>query len=286
MTIAAFEAFAKEQLKNVYDQREINSVIRLVMEEQISIPRHHLIFHSQDKLDKKTFDRLMNAVMRLARHEPVQYVLGFADFCGMRIKVNARVLIPRPETEELTDYAVRVLLPIAKTRTISVLDIGTGSGCIAIAMKKKIPMCKVTAIDSSEDAMAVARANAARLHCDVNFITMDFLDERNWKSLELFDAVVSNPPYVTKEEFSELMPRVKKFEPRAALMAEGDDPFIFYRKIAEFGKAHLKTGGQMFLELNSLHAFLLAAIFTADSFKASIINDMQGAARILAIAAP
>jgi release factor glutamine methyltransferase len=221
-------------------------------------------------------------VKRLEANEPVQYVLGSADFYGMKLKVNRHVLIPRPETEELVDYAIKALLPLSKSKSLSILDIGTGSGCIAIALKKNLPGCKVTGIDVSRDAISIARENAENLHCHVNFSTVDFLDESRWQQFDTFDAIISNPPYVTKDEFSELMPRVRDFEPHLALIASHPDPFIFYRKIALFSKTHLNNDGIIFIEMNGTHAKTINSFFMEAAFKTSITKDLQGIERILA----
>jgi len=327
MTLGKFVVFAKEKLSGNYDQRERDNVIGLLMEEMLGLTRHQLRVKLRDELSESSRAHLVQAADLLSKNEPVQYVLGFADFYGMRLKVNHHVLIPRPETEELVDYAIKTLRadfssalggemsatggqrgssvsskphPLtpqanagtspanrrgrnAEIKQLHILDIGTGSGCIAIALKKNLPDAIVTALDSSGEAIAVASENAMLQRCDVKFIMKDFLDEKNWKALGAFDVMVSNPPYVTNEEFSEMLPRVKNFEPRQALIASGNDPFIFYRKMAEFGKKHLAPGGCIFLELNSAHAKQIASMFQKDYRETILKTDLQGRERILRV---
>ena len=162
------------------------------------------------------------------------------------------------------------------------IDIGTGSGCIAITLKKNLPDAEVLAIDKSEEAIEVAMQNDKRLNAGVDFLVSDFLNERSWESLGLFDAIISNPPYITRWEFLSLTERVRDFEPQQALIAEGEDPFIFYSAIAEFGRMHLKPSGYIFAELNSAHAKEIASIFQRKGYrKAAVVKDLQGNERIL-----
>jgi len=281
MTVREFIEFAKRNLSAVYDPRELDSVLRLVLAEVLHISSHQIQLKLEDELSRNASARLNEIVGRLATHEPVQYVLEFADFYGFRLKVNRYVLIPRPETEELVDYAVKKLLASAQKKRLSVLDVGTGSGCIAIVLKEKLPECRLTAIDVSHEAIAVAQENAKKFGCDIDFRVVDFLEESTWDAFGQVDAIVSNPPYVTPAEFSEMEPRVKNFEPSSALTASGDDPFIFYRKAARFGMEHLSQQGILFFELNSVHATRIESILVKSNYKSSVIKDLHGRERIL-----
>ncbi|HXH20182.1 MAG TPA: peptide chain release factor N(5)-glutamine methyltransferase [Chitinophagales bacterium] len=283
MTLGDFITFAKHKLKHNYERRERDNVIQLLIEETLFIPKHQIKIHYPETLKENVRACLVQAADLLAKDEPVQYVLGFADFYGMRLKVNRHVLIPRPETEELVNSVIEVLMPFTRRKTLSILDIGTGSGCIAIALKKHLADARITAIDTRDESILVASENAMLQKCDVNFRVVDFLAQKTWKLLGRFDVVVSNPPYVTKDEFTEMIPRVRDFEPRHALIAFSDDPFIFYRKIAEFGKNHLSAGGYIFLELNSTHAREIAALFKKDYRRTIVRKDLHGKERILEV---
>ena len=286
MTLEDLTAKARKTLEGVYDIRERENVIDLLIEEHFNIPKHRLRLNMQEDFNHESTKEFMHLLERLKKNEPVQYVLGFSDFYGMKMKVNKHVLIPRPETEELVGHVIKQLGHLSKKCTLSILDIGTGSGCIAIALKKYLPSCKVTGIDVSEEAIGVAIENATKENSRVDFFVKDFLSEKNWSSLEIFDVIISNPPYVTEAEFQTLTPRVKNFEPRKALIAEDRDSFIFYNKIAVFGKTHLRKGGRIFLELNSSYSKAIKAVFKVASYHTAILNDMQGNERILDVQKP
>lgn len=281
MTAADFMALARERLSALYDVREGDNVIHLVIEETLHLSAHQQKFKMLKTLNPQEENKLMEILKRLEANEPVQYALGFADFYGMRLKVNRHVLIPRPETEELVDYAIKSLTPLSRSKTLSVLDIGTGSGCIAIALKKHLHGCEMMAVDASPEAISLAKENAGSLHCNVKFSVIDFLNESDWGEFNSFDAVISNPPYITKQEFSELMTRVKDFEPHIALIADNADPFVFYRMIATFAESHLTCNGHIFLEMNGDHSREIESIFKAKAYKTSVVRDLQGMERIL-----
>ena len=214
------------------------------------------------------------AVDRLLAHEPVQYVTGRAWFYEMPFRVTPEVLIPRPETEELVFHALKWLTSMHGRK---VLDIGSGSGCIPISMKKKMAGLDITSIDISAGALEVARSNAAALEADVHFIEMDFLSEENWKSLDQYDLIISNPPYIALAERSMMEKNVTGYEPSLALFVPDNDPLLFYRKIAAFSKTHLKPNGKIFLELNQNLAPETAALFPGST----VIKDVNGNNRIL-----
>ncbi len=281
MTAVDFIALARKRLSALYEEREGDNVIHLVIEETLHISAQQRKFKMLKTLNPEEENKLMEILKRLETNEPVQYVLGFCDFYGMKLKVNRHVLIPRPETEELVGYAIKSLTPLSRSKTLSVLDIGTGSGCIAIALKKHLQDCEVMAIDASSEAISLAKENAESIHCNVKFSVVDFLNESYWDEFNSFDAIISNPPYVTKEEFSDLMTRVKDFEPHVALIADNADPFVFYRKIAAFGKKHLSDEGFLFVEMNGAHSDEIESIFKARCCKTSLIKDLQGVWRIL-----
>ncbi|MDZ4846138.1 MAG: peptide chain release factor N(5)-glutamine methyltransferase [Chitinophagales bacterium] len=285
MTLAQFLHEARKQLIPAYDDdREVNNILHILLEDVLHIRKSKLKMVENNPLAEADAAKLRPILQRLRQGEPLQYILGEADFFGMKFKVNKDVLIPRPETEELADFAIKTMLPHALKSQLSILDIGTGSGCIAIAVKKNLPDIFMLSIDKSEQAIAIAMQNDKSLDAGVDFLQTDFLDERSWESLGVFDAIISNPPYITRFEFATLMNRVKDFEPQQALIAEGDEPFIFYSKIADFGKKHLKPSGYIFVELNSAYVKEIALIFQRNGYRKIItLKDLQGNDRILEI---
>lgn len=211
-----------EQLTPLYGEREAGLIV------------HNLyldLFNGRQQLAAEDIRILESSVKRLLQYEPLQYVTGKAFFRDFVLSVAPGVLIPRPETEELVDIAIRV----AKNKKCHhVLDIGTGSGCIALALKKAIPHLKVTAIDKSAEALTIAKENAQKLGLDIEWLACDFLDEKSRSALTPSDLIVSNPPYIGREESHTLAPNVLRYEPELALFAEGD-PLVFYKAIARFG---------------------------------------------------
>ncbi len=207
----------------------------------------------------------------------------------MKFFVNEDVLIPRPETEELislvvddvrsTKYDVQCEAPI--TIGSRILDIGTGSGCIAISIKKELPECNITALDVSEQALSVAKKNAEDLNAKIEFVNNNFLDESIWDQLGEYDLIVSNPPYIPKKEKEILSKNVTEFEPGIALFVPNDDPFIFYKRIANFALSHLKFPGKVYVEIHEDYASEVNKIFTRYNFKAEIKKDIYGKDRII-----
>ena len=249
-TVGAFIEQAKQELQHLYDESELQHVVFLMLEEVLGFSRTDLQLRSREELDEKSIERLDDFVRQLKAGRPLQYVLGYAWFSGMKFIVNENVLIPRPETEELVEW---ILSPVTElTTTNLILDIGAGSGCIAISIKKALPAAAVHAIDISEAALLVAKQNAETNAAVVNFFKGDILSTDFQNTVEeKFDVIVSNPPYVRKSEMNSMASQVKDHEPHTALFVEDEDPLIFYSAIADFAKTHLKEGGQLFFEINA-----------------------------------
>ncbi|GIV33275.1 MAG: release factor glutamine methyltransferase [Chitinophagales bacterium] len=281
MTLNDLLEDARRQLAPIYEKREMENVLTLLCEELLSLRGYRL--QKNMVLHETQIAAFRNAVARLATHEPIQYVLGYADFYGMKLKVNPHVLIPRPETEELVIKASRILEAMPHSEKITVLDIGTGSGCIAIALKKTFPSIKVTALEHSPEALQVAQENASAHNCMIHFVEADFLRESTWNMLGVFHFILSNPPYITRQEFRMLDARVRNYEPRKALMADDPDPFIFYSKIASFLAHHLHPNGYCLLELNSMHASAVASVFSSSYPHVVIEKDMYNNERFLIV---
>ncbi len=215
-------------------------------------------------------------IKRRAAHEPLQYIIGETDFLNARIKVNPAVLIPRPETEELVDI---VLNAHDKGRELRVLDIGTGSGCIPISIKINASNWIVSATDISPEALEVAQENARLNHAEISFVEDDLLNSKGFDSESEFDIIISNPPYILKEEESDIEIEVKSYEPELALFCKSTEHI--YRAIFEFAEKHLKIGGALYLELNENRAEEVMSIFSSEKWTSAIHNDYGNKPRFL-----
>lgn len=270
-------------LQKIYSLSEATIITDWVFEKTASLKRTDIL-KNPEKLITASADKLIqSALQELLLHKPVQYVLGEAWFYRMKLKVNEHVLIPRPETEELVEQLITDRK--SKLTDPSILDIGTGSGCIPVAIKKNLPASKLTAIDISKDALALAMENAAMYNTHINFLQMDFLDESTWPSLPLFDIIISNPPYIPIDEKEKLAKHVTDFEPHLALFVPSDSALMFYEKIAAFGINHLLPGGKIYLETHEDHAMETAALFLRNYPTVMIKKDMNGKERMILISA-
>jgi len=271
------------QLQKIYSLSEATAITEWVFEKMASLKRSDILKNPEKKITPIADKLIRDTLEELLSHKPVQYVLGEAWFYRMKFKVNAHVLIPRPETEELVEQ----LIADRKSRLTdpAILDIGTGSGCIPIAIKKSLPASKLTALDVSKDALALAKENAALHNAHINFIEIDFLDESNWPALPLFDIIISNPPYIPTHEKEKLAKNVTDFEPHLALFVPDRSPLIFYEKIAEFGRDHLLPNGKIYLETHEDLAKETAALFRPHYQTVMIKKDMYGKERMVIITA-
>jgi len=255
-----------KRLLEVYGDGELRSMCRIIHE---------------DLIGKSDFDQsqLPSIVDRINAEEPIQYIIGEADFYSLKFKVNESVLIPRQETEELVALFRDKEKKGAK---FEVLDIGTGSGCIPITLKYNHPRAQMTAIDKSAEALKIAKFNAHRHQIKVDFQQADFCDMEAWKKLLSFDVLVSNPPYIGKEESGKLLKNVLQYEPHIALFSPNEDANYFYRLIKEFCKSHLNPGGRVYLELNEFNASEVLEIFSNELFaEAYIVKDIHQKDRML-----
>ena len=259
-----------ESLQHFYDAREAGNIFGII---------HDDVFSLAIELHNDDINKLKEIIEKLQLHIPIQYILGDADFYGLKFKVSPTVLIPRPETEELVHLIIQHIKQLKLKPTL--LDIGTGSGCIPITIKKNIEQVEVESIDVSAEALVIAKANATFNDAAVLFRKIDFLNETHWAELSHYDIIVSNPPYITKAEFDELEKKVKEQEPEMALIALHENPFVFYELIAKFGKEKLNKDGVIFCELNALHAETIDTIFLKEGYKTEIIKDLQGMKRMI-----
>ena len=237
-----------EQLCSVYDQDEASAMILILLEHYFKITRVKMALEPDMRLSESEMLTFHFAVKDLLKNKPIQYIIGETEFCDLKFKVNENVLIPRPETSELVMNIVN-RQQTTDNRLRSIIDIGTGSGCIAISLAKQISNSKVYALDISEKALEVAKENAINNDAEVAFIHDDILNLKNNIETE-FDIIVSNPPYVRELEKAEMRDNVLDWEPHNALFVSDNDPLIFYRNILEFAKSHLKENGEIWFEIN------------------------------------
>jgi release factor glutamine methyltransferase len=268
----------KYQLEILYEKREASKIANMVMEHITGITRMDRLLQKELKLNheqKKILDAKTN---RLLNSEPVQYVIGEAWFANKPFLVNSSVLIPRPETEELIDW---ILKDSSEEEFQQVLDIGTGSGCIPITLKTKLPNLSIMSIDISSEALTIAQNNAIDHDVNIELKQIDFLDESNWHDLPLFDCIVSNPPYIKDSEKNTLSKHVIKYEPSIALFVSDDEPLIFYRKIALLGNRHLEKNGSIYLEINQALGQEVLDLFQENGYTAELRKDMMGNDRMV-----
>ena len=236
----------QEGLANDYSDGEIKALTRIIATELIGVSQMTFFLKDNITLTARQQALLDNAIERLKRQEPIQYILGYSDFCGLRFKVTPATLIPRPETSELVEW-----IASEATGNERILDIGTGSGCIAVSLAHKMPQSKVTAWDISPDALAVATENSKANGCTVEFEEVDILAYE--PTGEMFDIIVSNPPYIKENEKEAMHANVLDWEPHTALFVPDSDPLLFYRTIAKKSLMLLKPGGSLYFEINRAH---------------------------------
>ncbi len=278
MTIKqAYQSFC-ESTQKIYPLREALCMARIVFEDEFHITN----FEKIGTFSTQEVQRLKAIQNRIANHEPLQYILGQADFYGLKFYVDKNVLIPRPETEEL----VHLVLEHAKLSIfnpkIKVLDIGTGSACIPITLKKKMPILEVYASDISKAALDVAQKNAKFNGVNIEFLENDILKEENWGQFGKYDIIISNPPYIPHAEASIMPINVKAFEPEIALFVDNENSTIFYEAIAKFAQLHLNEKGKLFFETNEFNANDVVKIVGDEGFKkVELIKDLNGKDRMV-----
>jgi release factor glutamine methyltransferase len=268
----------KQKLSAIYAIREAAHIADMTMEKIASMSKTERLRHKNDLLNDKQLLQWHNFLQQLEEGKPIQYVLEEAWFGNRRFYVNEHVLIPRPETEELVEW----ILNVSKNSKLNVLDIGTGSGCIAIALKKGNDLLNVHAIDISEAALQVAKQNAINNNAPIHFLQMDILDESKWDLLPGFDIIVSNPPYVSQQETGSMEKNVLAYEPHLALFVADGNPFIFYDKIAKLGCRKLSKNGYLFFEVNESLGVETQAVIKKYNYREVIIKkDMQEKDRMI-----
>ena len=281
MTLNEARTVLTKELINVYETDELRNIIELVIEHITNMSRAEQVKNKVPYLTCTQLEDLDAITERLKKNEPVQHVLGEAWFAGMKFKVNKNVLIPRPETEELVDWIVKESQKL-KVKSQKIIDVGTGSGCIPITIKKKLPEANISAIDVCSEALFTATENSIELGAEVNFVLLDFLDEEKWKELGQYDIIVSNPPYVKQSEINTMHDRVKEFEPHLALFVPDEDALLFYKKLSDFSLKHLKPGGSLFVEINEALGEQVVNLFRSTGFaNIELRKDMQEKDRMI-----
>ncbi len=250
MTLKNFRTYFTDTLKEIYPKTEIDTFFFLLIEEKLNLQRVDSVMHPDFLIIDAILSELKVILKRLLKEEPIQYIIGNTEFYGLPFKVNKNTLIPRPETEELVEWVLKEVteLQIRKIEKISILDIGTGTGCIPISLAKNLSNSSISAIDVSGDALKVAQQNATLNNVEISFLEMDILETKELP--QQYNLIVSNPPYIRELEKVEISNNVLENEPHLALFVKDNNPLIFYSKIADLARIHLKKGGLLFFEIN------------------------------------
>ena len=250
MILKSLKTYFYNALLGYYPDTEINSFFSILAEHHLQMSRVDVSLNLEKAVEGKNYTMFQEALERLQKYEPIQYIIGETEFYGLSFKVNEYVLIPRPETEELVRWVLKE--NTSDISDLKILDIGTGSGCIAISLAKHMPNAQIVALDVSENALSVARENAKNNNVTVEFVSANVLENNNFfeNNLGEFHIIVSNPPYVRNVEKEQMKPNVLDHEPHLALFVEGDDPLLFYRNIMQLGQQILTIKGQLYFEIN------------------------------------
>jgi len=272
--------FFRDELNDTYEKEELESIIAYCLEDFLNIKRAAISLNLETTVSESELLKFNFAIKDLKNHRPLQYVLGMADFYRLKFFVNEQVLIPRPETEEL----VHLIIQDNKLSAPSIIDIGTGCGCIPVALKKNIPAAIVSAIDISESALHLAKRNAQKNEVDVYFFLKDILspDENTEQQLSKYDIIVSNPPYICFSEKEQMHKNVLDYEPHLALFVNDNDPLLFYKAICDFAFKNLKVKGKIYFEINQSLAPETKDLLESKGFKnVELIKDLSNNYRIL-----
>ena len=293
------EQYCLTELNGLYPEGEIGMFVRLLFEAFLGWDRTQLLMNRDRTVNQSDLLRFHWAVEDLKRYRPIQHIIGWTEFCGCRIEVNEDTLIPRPETEEIVNHIINRFSPFtigsssspatAHHSPFTILDLCTGSGCIAIALAKNLPNAEVTAVDISEKSLNVARRNTELNNVKVNFVQADILSEFKIENLKLkiekskFSIIISNPPYVMDKERGAMQPNVLDWEPASALFVPDSDPLLFYRAIANLATHLLADDGMLVLEINEQLGDETLHLFEEQGFRGTIHSDFSGKPRMLCL---
>jgi release factor glutamine methyltransferase len=280
MTVEEARKEINHSIAPIYEKGEADNITEIVMEHITRWSRPERILNKEIPLSLTQRNLLAQIILRLQQHEPIQYLINEAWFAGMIFYVDKNVLIPRPETEELLDWIVKDHRQ--QTTHKKILDIGTGSGCIAITLKNRILNAEIWACDVSDEALNVARMNADALNATIDFVPLDFLDADQRKQLPHTDIIVSNPPYIPQKDKNDMKKNVLEFEPATALFVPDDDSLVFYKAIADFGKEKLNKKGSIYVEIHENIGEQVKNLFQSKNYSSvELRKDLQGKDRMI-----
>ena len=277
MLLQDLKILLKQKLKTHFEAVELSSIIGMLIEEVSGWNRTQQILHQNTAFNQAQVDEIEKYTEQLICGKPIQYILGKAWFMGQNFIVNENVLIPRPETEELVEWIISYAN--IKNKTLSILDIGTGSGCISIALKMALPHCEVSALDISKEALKLAQLNANNLNVSIQWMEQNILDTVALENA--YDIIVSNPPYIPIGEKESMQKQVVNFEPSLALFVPDEDPLIFYRTIAKMAKQSLSKNGQLFFEIHYDQGNAILTLLNELNFHAELRQDSFGKDRMI-----
>ncbi|WP_439152729.1 peptide chain release factor N(5)-glutamine methyltransferase [Winogradskyella sp.] len=274
-----------KELDAIYGKNEVDSFFFHCLEHYLDVPRFQLSLEPEYTLVKSETDTFFKALEDLKQQRPIQYIIGETEFYGLKFKVNEHVLIPRPETEELVDLIIKCHSDKSEESHFTILDIGTGSGCIAVSLAKHLPKAKVYTLDVSKEALSIAQHNAKLNKVELTFIEADILDSDSYSAIDLefkYDIIVSNPPYVRELEKKEIKPNVLDNEPHLALFVANDNPLLFYNAIIDFAMQYLVGDGYLYLEINQYLGEETKQLLMDADFKAvELLVDLNSNNRML-----
>lgn len=280
-TIQQLSQYALQELKDSYPEKEIRSLCQIIYLDVLHFTNIDIHIRKNEILEESFLNKFTEIIGLLKTGSPIQYIIGETEFAGLRFRLNPSTLIPRPETEELVYWAKETL-----AAGQALLDIGTGSGCIAVTLNHLCPKANITGIDISEEAIAMARQNALHNHTGTRFLVRDILhfERYDWDS---YDVIISNPPYIRESEKQFMAPNVLDHEPHPALFVPDSDPLLFYRRIAEFGIRYLNPGGCLYFEINEALGQETVDLLSRYGYRDSILKkDFCGKDRMLRVGKP
>ena len=297
MKLREAEKYIREQVAMIYEPGESANITQLVLEDCTGFAKTEILLKKEQELLPEQEDKMREQVKRLLAYEPVQYVIQKTWFYGLELYVDKNVLIPRPETEELVDWIVSDVKAAGMnvfrkeaneadvTTELKILDVGTGSGCIPLALKKTMPKAEVWGCDISEEALNVARRNGSDLNIRVDFQGIDILDEVQQRFLPTVDIIVSNPPYIPLNDKEGMNANVVNHEPHKALFVPNDDALLFYKAIVHLAKKHLHKNGRIYLEIHENLGDAVVDLFKNEGYvSVELKKDMQGKDRMVRVA--
>lgn len=279
MTIHQLKNEIKLILDDKYSARAIYKISQAIFEKHLKLKPYEMLLNQNQLIDKPVVDNILTDVQEISKDKPYQYQIGYTWFYDLKIMVNPSVLIPRPETEELVHW---IMEDQVNKKLLDIIDIGTGSGCIAIALKSKLNHAAVTGVDISQDALQTAQQNAAINKLNVHFEMFDVLNYLPDKQHALFDIVVSNPPYIPLKEKREMDQLVTEHEPAIALFTPNDNPLIFYEHICRYARQYLKPEGLIYFEMHEQYSEEVNNVMLKFGFQSIVVrNDLQGKVRMI-----